>query len=136
MRLEQNYPAGVTILIASLICFSACNDREPDDLIEENQYIDLLVEFELLNTIQRLEGDSLYTVELTETVLDGYGITMDQFERSYLYYMENPEKHRQMHREAIDRLNQEVGRLRNPEKNQSDTRTDMQTDVEENDQEN
>jgi hypothetical protein len=112
----MNLLRKVCLFTAALIIIPACDDGKPDDLIEKDVYIDLLVEFELLRTIQRIDGDSLHTVQLTRTVLEEYGITYEQFERSYHYYMEDPEDHRQMYREAIDRLNQEVGRLRNPDK--------------------
>ena len=104
---------GIPYLLAiGMALLVACSNDRPDDLIPRETFIDLLVEFELLRTIQRVEGDSLLTAIYTETVMDGYGVSFDQFERSNLYYMSDQETYRNMYREAIERLNMEIGRLR------------------------
>jgi hypothetical protein len=107
----MNRGIPLALAIALLMLFSCSNDR-PEDLIPKDTFIDLLVEFELLRSVQRIEGDSLQTARYTEAVMSEYGITFDQFERSNLHYMEDPESYRNLYREAVERLNMEIGRLR------------------------
>ncbi|TVQ10523.1 MAG: DUF4296 domain-containing protein [Balneolaceae bacterium] len=102
-------------LILTVLLLASCSESKPDDLIEKEDFINLLVEFELLRTFQRTEGDSLRTAEITNAVLDRYGITFDQFERSKEFYLIDSEEYRQLYREAIEQLNMEIGRLRSPD---------------------
>lgn len=99
------------LFVTALLAIS-CSDPKPDDLIGKEDFINLLVEFELLRTLQRTEGDSLRTAEITHAVLDRYGITFEQFERSNEYYLTDAEEYRHLYREAIEQLNMEIGRLR------------------------
>ena len=102
-------------LIITALLLGSCSENKPDDLIEKEDFINLLVEFELLRTFQRTEGDSLRTAEITNAVLDRYGITFDQFERSKEFYLIDSEEYRQLYREAIEQLNMEIGRLGAPD---------------------
>ncbi|MCA1802970.1 MAG: DUF4296 domain-containing protein [Rhodothermaceae bacterium] len=102
-------------LILTALLMISCSDQKPDDLIGEEDFINLLVEFELLRTLQRTEADSLRTAEITRAVLDRYGITFEQFERSNEYYLSDTEVYRNLYREAIEQLNMEIGRLRAPD---------------------
>lgn len=104
----------VYLFMGALLLVS-CTNEKPEDLIEKDDFILLLVEFELLRTYQRTQGDSLKTAEITRSVLDAYGITFDQFERSNHYYMTDEEEYGRLYREAIEQLNMEIGRLRNPD---------------------
>jgi hypothetical protein len=99
------------LLVTALLVVS-CSDPKPDDLIEKEDFINLLVEFELLRTLQRTEGDSLRTAEITRAVLNRYGVTFEQFERSNEYYIIDTEEYRNLYREATEQLNMEIGRLR------------------------
>jgi hypothetical protein len=105
---------AIYLIIPALLLVS-CSDNKPDDLIEKEDFVNLLVEFELLRTFQRTEGDSLRTAEITNAVLNRYGITFDQFERSNKYYLTDSEEYRHLYREAIEQLNMEIGRLRSPD---------------------
>jgi hypothetical protein len=112
-------PSGylTTCLIVTVLLVMSCSEPKPDDLIGKEDFISLLVEFELLRTLQRTEGDSLRTAEITHAVLNRYGITFEQFERSNNYYLSDSEEYRHLYREAVEQLNMEIGRLRavNPE---------------------
>lgn len=102
-------------LFLAALLFVSCAEKKPDDLIGKDEFILLLVEFEMLRTFQRTQGDSVKTAEITRTVLDTYGITFEQFERSNHYYMSDEEEYRRLYREAIEQLNMEIGRMRTPE---------------------
>jgi hypothetical protein len=102
-------------LIVTALMMVSCSEQKPDDLIGKEDFVNLLVEFELLRTLQRTDGDSLRTAEFARAVLDHYGITSEQFERSNEYYLTDTEVYRNLYREAIEQLNMEIGRLRAPD---------------------
>jgi hypothetical protein len=83
----------IVALILLIPLLSACQDDpdKPEDLIRESDYIDLLTEVFLVQSIAELRGieekkDSLYTI-----VFDHYQVTRDQFDRSHTFYQRQGE---------------------------------------------
>ncbi len=87
-----------------ILVFAGCDRNAPKDLIDEEHYIDILVEMHLLSAIKEIDGDANRYLAGQEAVLSHYGIEREQFQRSHSYY------HRDMHeqmlrfREVRDRL--------------------------------
>lgn len=66
---------------------SGCDGNRPDDLIEEEVYLDILLEMHLLAAIREKDGgDEKRYRAGQQAVLKHYGITRDQFQRSHAWY--------------------------------------------------
>jgi hypothetical protein len=94
------------LLMAILLLFmlSACDSGKPEDLIDEDIYIDLLVETELLSTVQAKGGDTDLVLRLFDAILAEYDITSGQFDRSHEWYQQDVEGQIVRHRIAVERL--------------------------------
>lgn len=82
-----------TLFAALLILASACSSgepKEPDDLIPESLYLDLLAELWLSR--QLVEQQGLHEVEdsLQQLIFDHYEITVERFDRTHEYYQRDP----------------------------------------------
>ena len=113
------------VLLVLLLLVSGCGTSTPDDLIDEETYIELLTELHLLAVIHSLKGEVHYR-STQKAIMEYYGVTYEQFERSQSYYMKDFEAERrrmvsvserlstlrqevfQMHQFELDRSNQEA----------------------------
>ena len=94
-----------------LLVLSACNSGRPDDLIEEDTYIDLIVEINLLHAVNNRYEDTDKTLTLQQQVLDEYGISHEQFVRSHEYYLQDVDAQRERVREGRERLTKIINEL-------------------------
>lgn len=95
------------LFLMGVILMTGCmeEDSPPPDLIQEDTYIDLLVEMQLVKSYQeRVFPDSNITDSLLPKIMDEYGITVDQFKRSHHYYQDQVSQQQERINEAIDRL--------------------------------
>lgn len=93
-----------------LLLFAGCSDR-PSDLIDEETYIDILVEIHILHAVDNQYEDHRKTLEMQGSVLDHYGISKEQFDRSHQYYLQDTEAQRDRISKARERLNDELADL-------------------------
>lgn len=92
-----------------LLFFSAfgCSDRppKPDQLIQEGEYIDLMVELQLVRSYGETNSlDSLTVDSLTDEVFQKYEVTDSVFVQSHNYYQQFPKKQQTRIEKAIERL--------------------------------
>lgn len=84
--------------------FSGCNNLDkPKNLIPENKYDDLYVEFQLLRAYRHLYGDTTKIKLMRQRILDKYGVTLEQFRKSDAYYEALPGQDDRIHK-ALDQI--------------------------------
>lgn len=90
-----------------LLSVSGCSDRppKPDWLINEDTYIDLMVELQLIRSYGETSSlDSLTVDSLTDEVFQKYETTDSIFVQSHNYYQQFPKKQKIRIEKAIERL--------------------------------
>ncbi len=111
LSLRRSDPAGKLyrlIGVIALIFMISCTGDRPDDLIDEDTYIDILVEIHILQVINSQFEDEQKTLEAQQVVLDEYGITKEQFEASHDWYMQDVDAQRDRISEARSRMEDEL----------------------------
>lgn len=111
------------ILLFLMISLWGCSDdpTPPEDLIEEEKYIPLLTELQMVRAYtDNSEADSLTVDSLTREVLSKYETSTEQFMRSHRYYEQFPEEQRDRTEQAIEQLQMD----RVEEQDTSDTEED------------
>lgn len=87
------------ILITAV--FAACDEPVPPDLISEDTYKKMFVEFVIINQFDELLLEGRSREELRNMIYEHYGVTPEEFRSSHRYYESNIE--RQLKR--IDEIN-------------------------------
>jgi len=119
------------IIFAGFFLVQCRNSGKPKDLIPQEKYENLLVEFQLLKSYQNIYEDSLKTENLRRKILNHYNVTLDQFKRSNKYYELNHKKEHQRLKTALDHLNEERDRiwdLRKKQESKSSKNSKTKTD--------
>lgn len=124
-----------------LLLPSGCGTSTPEDLIDEETYIELMTELHLLAVIHSLKGEEHYR-STQQTIMEYYGVSHEQFERTQAYYMKDFEAERrrmtrvserlstlrqevfQMHQHELDRSNREA-----MERAEKEARQTMQSEI-------
>lgn len=91
------------ILFSALI-FSGCSNNKPANLLEEDTYIDLLVELQLLRSYQQNHPNASQVDSLRSVIFDEYNTNQAQFKRSHEYYQQDVDRQSERIKEAIERL--------------------------------
>lgn len=91
-------PVIFLLLVATLV---ACDDPVPPDLISEETYKRMFIEFTIINQYDELLLQGRSREELRNMVYEHYNVTPDEFRNSHRYYESNIE--RQLKR--IDEIN-------------------------------
>ncbi|MEX0779484.1 MAG: DUF4296 domain-containing protein [Balneolales bacterium] len=100
------------IIPAFLLLFVACADQnKPKDLIQEDAYINLLAELHILNAIEQTYPDSTLRDESLERVLQKYNLSIETFEQSHEYYLQDLDAQYQRLQTANDRMQKEYDRI-------------------------
>jgi len=110
----MNRTAAAILALILLAGVSACSsvggDAPPENLVEEDTYIHLLIELQLLRSYQEsLPPDSLNVDSLKSVIFDKYGVTELQFRMSHSYYQRQVDEQKQRVVRAIDSLRMEIG---------------------------
>ena len=96
------------ILCCALICLivSGClGNDEPENLVKEDTYINLLVELHLLKTYLQQPPDSTTNIDsLQAAIYAEYGVTEKQFQESHTYYQQDIKKQSKRIKKAIEEL--------------------------------
>ncbi len=98
-------PISMAILFPLLLAVYGCGPSQPNDLIDEDTYIDILTEMYLLASIKNIHQDDDLYRKGQDTVLSHYDITTDQFERSHSFYFQDIEAQQGRFRRVRERLN-------------------------------
>lgn len=111
----------LTILALCLVVF-ACNQepKPPKDLIQEETYINLLIELQLVKAYQKkLQPDSTVIDSLRQVLFNRYSVTKKQFQQSHQFYRQHLKAQQARIDSAIERLRKD--RLTPPDSVASDT---------------
>lgn len=106
-----------TILTFSMIMvFTGCSGQnspeKPNDLIPEDQYIDLLIEMQNIQSYRNADPDSVNADSLKTIVFNAYNVTDSQFLVSHKYYQLQPDLHLRQIDSALNKLDNEELRIR------------------------
>lgn len=103
------------LVIILLVCgLLGCSDapEKPEHLISEQKYIDILIEKQLLRTLNKYaRTDSVEADSLRKAISKKYDITDKQFMDSHAYYQQFTEEQEKRIDKAIDKLKEQL-RLR------------------------
>lgn len=96
-------------LIAAALSFfiiTGCSgDSKPETIINQDTYIDLLIELQLLKSYQEDQfADSTTVDSLKKIIFDEYKTTEAQFRKSHTYYQQDLTKQSERIKKAIERL--------------------------------
>ena len=98
----------LTLLILLFITSAlSCSDRppKPDPLIDEDKYINLMVELQLVRSHGEINSlDTLAVDSLTDEVFQKYNTTDSVFVQTHNYYQQFPKKQKIRIEKAIERL--------------------------------
>lgn len=95
--------AGGLILLLTVAACSA-EDPRPENLIEEETYIDLLVELQLIRTLEDRSDEPVPADSLRQEIFRKYEVDSTQFEESHTWYQQNLEEQKVRIGQAIERL--------------------------------
>lgn len=83
--------------------------EEPDNLIPEKKYVNLLVELQLVRSYgENTRVDSTTIDSLTSEVYEKYEISSEQFRKSHQFYQHFPKKQKNRVDRAIEKLKMEL----------------------------
>ncbi len=95
------------VMILTSLLSTGCSRSAPADLIDEDLYIDLLVEAHLLSVIHQIYDEPEIHEKARRLVLGNYNISPEQFDRSHRYYSRDVEAQQERLKEARRRLEEE-----------------------------
>lgn len=111
MALHKIHFPLLLICVSAVLFASGCIGPEktpkPDNLIEEDTYIDLLIEMQHITTYRNAQPDSVNADSLKAIVYRDYGVTEEQFLTSHEYYQHDVEGHISRIDQAIQRIEDE-----------------------------
>lgn len=99
---------GLILLLLSSGCVGPEKPPEPDNLIDERNYVDLLVEMQHITTYRDAQPDSVDADSLKKIIYEKFGITEEQFLTTHEYYQKHVE-------EQLIRVNEAIRQLENEE---------------------
>lgn len=110
--MNRRFIGFLTMLLLSgtAACTGNVSDDPPENLIEEDTYINLLIELQLLKSYQEsVPPDSTDIDSLKSLIFDKYNVSELRFRLSHAYYQKQVEEQRQRVVRAIDSLRKEIG---------------------------
>jgi hypothetical protein len=96
----------VVIIICAGLLVVACNsDKPPSTILDEEAYVDLIVELQLLREYQKQERpDSTSVDSIRQIIFKKYETTEKQFQRSHQFYQQNIKEQKNRIGKAIENL--------------------------------
>ncbi len=88
---QSAFGLTTVLFIVFVVLLAGCDSTTPDDLIEEEEYIQILTEMHLIAALKDIHDDEKMYQEGQEKIMDRYGITPEQFYQSHEYYLEDVE---------------------------------------------
>lgn len=76
-----------------LLALSACSNDKPNELIPEEIYKQMFIEFSIINQYNENVLQETTPDELRQKVYDHYGVTAEEFRVSHRYYERDLDKH-------------------------------------------
>ena len=96
----------VTVFCCLLLMGCLGNDR-PDKILAEEQYINLIIELQLLRSHQKQLPEETNIDSMKAAIFNKYETTEAIFQESHSYYQQNVDQQSDRIKEAIDRLRQD-----------------------------
>ncbi|MEX2604855.1 MAG: DUF4296 domain-containing protein, partial [Gracilimonas sp.] len=106
-------PGSISLVLASILmsgCMGPEETPKPKNLIDQENYIDLLVEMQYIKTYRDAYPDSVSADSLKNIIYKKYVITESQFLASHEYYQKQV-------REQLVRVDEVIRRIENEEQN-------------------
>ena len=107
MMVFGRFSALLIFFTIAMILFSVtagCEQDAPKDLIDEETYIEILVELHLLAGMKELDDNEKRFYAGQEAILSHYNITREQFRRSHGYYHQDMHEQQARYSEVRKRL--------------------------------
>lgn len=98
-------------MLGLALLISACQsqNKPPENVIEEDVYIDMLAELQLLKSYsQSMTQDSAAVDSLEIEIYDKYGVSRERFQESHQYYNSQYEAQKKRIDEAIERMRMDL----------------------------
>ena len=95
----------VATVVSTALLPAGCDREQPRDLIDEETYIDILLELHILAALREVDSEDETRYKAgQDSILAHYQITRDQFQRSHDYYHRNMEEQQQRYATVRMRL--------------------------------
>ncbi len=95
----------IPIFAGILLLFSACTDSVPEQVIDEETYIKMFIEFAVVNQMDKnLLNDNQTRDDLRAKVYEHYGVSKEEFMISHEFYENDLDKQL----ERLERINQAI----------------------------
>ncbi|MDR9415756.1 MAG: DUF4296 domain-containing protein [Gracilimonas sp.] len=111
MEIESNRSVllFVIILFGGIIasCIGVEEPEKPENLISEDIYIDLLIEFQHVKTWRNSQPDSVDADSLTQLIYNRYGIDEELFQQTHRYYQQQVSEQVERIEKAIKKMDSE-----------------------------
>lgn len=95
-------------LLLTLVMIGCSAESPPEHLIDEDTYINLLAEFQLLKSYQNTYGDSVRYETIRQAVLQKYDVSIEAFKQSHTYYQEHLDNQQKRINMALEKLQKEI----------------------------
>ena len=117
--LLHKFMIGLSCGLVVLITYSCdtTSSNKPADLIEEDVYINLLTEFQLLKSLSVIQGPA-HVDSLEQVIFDRYDIAEERFLRSHHYYQEQMEEQIKRIEQVIENVKEEQGKSNKPKEDE------------------
>lgn len=100
-------------IFAMVIFLAACSSEKPErpeGVLNADQFTALMIDVQLIEGIRAQRIDVSEKKGKAESflyaeVFDKHGITREEFEKTYAYYMKNPKRMEQIYEQVLDSLN-------------------------------
>jgi hypothetical protein len=111
MEIESNRSVlfFVIIFFGGIIasCIGVEEPEKPENLISEDIYIDLLIEFQHVKTWRNSQPDSVDADSLTQLIYNRYGIDEELFQQTHRYYQQQVSEQVERIEKAIKKMDSE-----------------------------
>lgn len=99
--------AFLGLMVIQTGCVEPREKPKPDNLIDENNYIDLMLEVQHIKTYRDAYPDSVNDDSLKTIVFNRFGVSEEQFLKSHEYYQRQTNEQVKRVNELLRRLDQE-----------------------------
>ncbi len=101
----------LSVLCIPLLIAGCDNKEKPENLIDEETYIELIAELQVAESALEVSSDSLNAKQLIQRVMDRHEVTYRQFIDSHKYYSKDFQAQQKRIQKALDILQQKRANL-------------------------
>ena len=116
------------ILHSSFFTLSSCRPGIPADVLSEGDMVDILYEIHVAQAMTEVSGaldDNRNVVALRSAILKKYGVTQEEYDRSYEFYCSHAEYMNEIYFDLAEKVKENViaagGKVQGIETNEADT---------------